>query len=129
MNEQPINQISPEVPKQKGPAIVIGILVVIIIILIAGGFYFLKMRNPGIQTSAPMAEKTMPAETTPATQTSEQSAQPDKTDGSSASSASNSSSQSSVDFNYELKQLDSQANSVSSTDFSDAEMSDAKAGL
>ena len=34
-----------------------------------------------------------------------------------------------VDFDYELEQLDNQIGSMSSTDFSETEMSDTKAGL
>jgi len=132
MEEQLNNPDSPQPQKEKSTAIVIGVLIFIIIVLVAGGFYFLKMKNAGVQPSAPAAEKITPPETTPAagTQSGQAANLSDQTaSNSSASSTSASSSQSAVDFNYELKQLDNQANSAGTTDFNDAEMSDTKAGL
>ena len=130
MNEQTINQNSPEVPKKKGAEIIIGILIVVIIVLIAVGFYFLKKGNVEVQTPASITEKTVQPEATApenmqAGTTVNQTTQSDKA----VNSSSTSTTQTPVDFNYELKQLDSQVGSISTTDLNDSEMTDAKAGL
>ena len=129
MNEQPINQNSPEIPSEKKPSFVVGFLVAIIIVLIVVGFFLLKTKNSEIQTPLPTVEKTTQVETTVPTATTQSEQAGSTANQSTQSGSTASTSQSTVDFNYELKQLDDQANSVSSTDFSDTEMSDTKAGL
>lgn len=129
MDIRPTSQNFSKAPaKQKWPIVTISILVAIIIVLIAIVAYFFGERNASIQNKTLM-EKIVPTtlETSkilPETRTEsieKEVKQPvQKTE---------SSSQTPVDFDYELKQLDDQINSVSSTGLSDSEMSDAKAGL
>jgi len=130
MDEQSTNQNNPEAPKKNNPEIIMGILIAVIIILIGIGLYLLKNKNAGVQVPATTSEKTVQLETatTETAQTgsvANQVTQPDRTVTTSSTSAS----QTPVDFDYELKQLDTQVNSVSTTNLNDSEMTDTKAGL
>lgn len=119
MDIRPIHQNFPKTSKQKWPFVIISILVAIIIVLIAIVAYFMGEKNAKIQDTPVVVEKTIQPET-PEAPTINQAVQTDKPA---------SISQLPVDFDYELKQLDNQISSVNSTDFSDTEMSDTKAGL
>lgn len=125
MDIRPMHQNFSKTSKQKWPFVVISILVAIVVVLIAIVAYFMGEKNAKIQDTSVVVEKTIQPETesskvVPETPTINQNEQADK---------SASISKLPIDFDYELKQLDNQTNSISSTDFSDTEMSDTKAGL
>lgn len=126
MDIRPINQNFPKTSKQKWPFVVISILVTIVVILIAIVSYFMGEKNAKVQNVV-TEEKTTQSENNtskslPEAPTTNQNAQAETEKPVSIS-------QLPVDFDYELEQLDNQIGSISSTDFSETEMSDVKAGL
>ena len=132
MNEQstnPINSSSgPRTPQKKFSSSVL--INIILGALIIGGalYYFYKMRPAAPVTTTPATEQKISPESAalPAATGNETASPPAETaePGATAPSAT-----SAIDFDYEASQLDAQANSVNSTDFSDSDVTDTAIGL
>jgi uncharacterized protein HemX len=127
MNEQTTTQISPQAPKQNYSKIIIGVLIAIIVILVAVGFYISKNGNSKVETGT--TEKITQPENPAITTNQTESAGIAENQAAQSSQTVTEVSQTPVDFSYELKQLDTQVNSVNSADLNESEMSDIKAGL
>ena len=123
--QQPVEK--PEAPKEKAISSSTGILIIIIILLVGTAAYFmLKARTEKVAPAPATSQEQQPAavtETAPKTLAGEATAEQQAADAAAQNS------QSAVNFNYELGQLDAQANSASADDFRDSGATDAQFGL
>lgn len=138
MNEQPPvnNPVSPapapapETPEGKSSSVALIIIVILALLIVAGiVYYFFKLRQPAAVTPLPAVQQTQPASSEPVTPAATTPAETSGTETAPQTPAAQSGSGNQVDFNFEVKQLDNQANSVNSGDFSDNDVSNAAIGL
>ncbi len=126
----------PEVLKPRAiSSVTIALIAIIILIIAIGAYYIMKLRRENsslapattsLQTQAPTASET---NENLQTATDEESNAGQVAQEATETEATAETSQSAVDFNYELKQLDTHVNSTSLDDYDDAEASDAQFGL